>query len=312
MQLIRGLGNIRARHKHCIATIGNFDGVHRGHRAIIKKLKDKAKGTGAPVCVVTFEPQPREFFRQQQPSRLSSLREKLILLSALDVDQVLCMPFGDALRAISADDFVRNILVNGLAVRSVIVGDDFHYGYGREGNFHHLQIMGRQFCFDVSDTQTITRNESGRISSTAIRQALVSGDLNGACYMLGHHFIMAGRAVRGKQLGSKLGFPTANLCWPGRLLPLQGVFAVRVTWQGQVYNGVANIGVRPTVNTRLPLLEVHLLDFSPKPLYGEQLKVSFIERIRKEQRFSSLDELTCAIKQDIIVARRILRHKASF
>ncbi len=305
MQLIRGMHNIKPEHRACVATIGNFDGVHLGHRAILETLRKKAQKLGVRLCVITFEPQPREFFQgNRAPARVTNLREKLILLEEAGVDQVLCLPFTERLQCLTPDSFVMKVLVDGLDVRFLIVGDDFRYGLNRAGNYAHLKAMGELHGFEVCDTRTVVM-DTDRISSTRIRERLAQDDLSGAEALLGRPFTIIGRVVPGQKLGRQLGFPTANIRVNRKSLPVKGVFAVRAHINGAYYNGVANLGTRPTVNTEKPLLEVHLLDYQ-SDLYGQMLRVEFIEKIRSEKKFQSLDELKAAIAADIEVARTIL------
>lgn len=304
MQLIRGLHNIRPEHQGCVATIGNFDGVHLGHRTILEALRQQAFELDSRVCVVTFEPQPREYFQDNaSPPRLSSLREKLVLLAENHVNQVLCLPFNDRLRSLSADNFVFRALVEGLDIRYLIVGDDFHYGCDRKGDFSHLKRMGKRYGFKVRDTQSVIMQQT-RISSTHIRDALAENLFAKAERMLGRPFTMIGRVVKGQKLGRALGFPTANIRLCRRRLPLQGVFAVRALVDGHRFNAVANMGVRPSVSGVKPLLEVHIIDFN-RDLYDQPLRVEFVEKIRDEQKFGSLEILRAAIANDIESARNI-------
>ena len=304
MQLIRGLHNIRPEHRECVATIGNFDGVHIGHRTILEALKKKACELRANVCVITFEPQPREFFQgANAPFRLSSFREKLLLLATCQVDQVLCLPFNEQLRRLSADDFVFRILVAGLNIRYLIVGDDFHYGCDRNGDFSHLKSVGKRYGFSVCDTRTVLLQQ-GRISSTRIRNALANNQFKDAKRMLGRPFTISGKVIKGQQLGRTLGYPTANIRVCQRRLPLQGVYAVRAQWNGCHYNAVANLGERPSVFGLTPLLEVHIPNFKGN-LYDSELQVEFVEKIRDEYKFGSLADLQAAIANDIESARTI-------
>ncbi|OED42746.1 riboflavin biosynthesis protein RibF [Endozoicomonas sp. (ex Bugula neritina AB1)] len=304
MQLIRGLHNIRPEHRECVATIGKFDGVHLGHRKILETLRQQAFELGTKVCVITFEPQPVEFFlKEDAPPRLSNLREKLDLLSEHHVDQVLCLPFNDKLRGLSADEFVQKVLVEGLGVQYLIVGDNFRYGCDRNGNFEHLQAMGEQHDFEVCDTQTVLLKED-RISSTRIRSAIASNQMDEAERLSGHPFTMIGRVVKGQQIGRTLGFPTANIRIQRRRLPLHGVFAVRVSVSGHRFNAVANLGIRPSVGGGKPVLEVHLMDFK-SDIYDQTIRVEFVEKIRDEQKFESLEALRAAIENDIESARKI-------
>lgn len=309
MQLIRGLHNIRPEHRACVATIGNFDGVHLGHQTILEALRQQAFELGVRVCVITFEPQPREFFEgHKAPPRLTSLREKLALLEDCGVDQVLCLPFGTKLQNMAPDEFVMNILVEGLDVRYLIVGDDFRYGLNRAGDFAHLRQMGDQHGVEVCDTRTVTHDQN-RISSTRVRELLAAADLAGARKLLGRPFAMYGRVVKGQQLGRQLGFPTANIRVCRNRLPVQGVFAVKgwLECHGSLksYDGVANLGTRPTVDNTTALLEVHMLDFKGD-LYGQTLRVEFVEKIRDARKFASLGALQTAIGNDVATAREIL------
>ncbi len=305
MQLIRGLQNIKPAHQGCVATIGNFDGVHCGHRAILQSLHAQACKHNTRTCVITFEPLPREHFHQETaPARLTTLREKLFLLEQCQVDQVLCLPFDHRLSTISADDFVTNILVNGLHIRYLIVGDDFRFGYGRRGSYQHLVKCGQQYGFTVSNTPTVTQAQE-RISSTRIRQALARGAFMEANRLLGHPLIMMGKVRRGQRLGRQLGFPTANICAGRHHLPVSGVYVVRVYHGGRWHGAVANLGTRPTVSRDKPWLEVHLLDFTGD-LYGQLLRVEFMEKLRDEKKFDSLPALKEAIVGDVLNARRLI------
>ena len=302
MEVIRGSYNLRPRHKGCVATIGNFDGVHRGHRALLSALKEEGARQGLPTVVMTFEPQPREYFRGKEvPARLTRLREKLHLLREAQVDRVLLLPFNERLAALSADGVVDQLLVDGLGVRSLLIGDDFRFGRGREGDFAMLEAAGEQYGFAVGDLDTQALGDE-RISSTRVRGALADSDLDLAEQLLGHRYFIMGRVVYGRQLGRELGTPTVNVPLKRYRAALEGVFAVEVDGLGGRHAGVANIGVRPTVDGREPLLEVHLLDWSGDA-YGELLTVTFRKWIRDEQRFESIDALREQIGRDVDSAR---------
>ena len=305
MQLIRGMHNIRSEHRDCVVTIGNFDGVHLGHRTILEALRQQAFEFGVKACVITFEPPSKEYFHGQLESpRISSLREKLNLLEEAGVNQVLCLPFNKKLQNLTSDDFVVQVLVSRLGLRYLIVGDDFRYGLNREGDFTHLCKMGDEHRFTVCDTRTIAL-DMDRISSTRIREKLATMDMIGVAKLLGRPFTIIGRVIKGQQLGRKLAFPSANIRILRRSLPIQGVFAVRVSLNGRSYNAVANFGTRPTMMKDSSLsLEVHLLDYKGD-LYDQILHVAFIQKIRNEKKFKSLDELQISITNDIRVARRI-------
>lgn len=302
MEIIRGMHNLRDRHHGSVATIGNFDGVHRGHKALLAELRDRGRALGLPTTLITFEPQPREYFRGREvPARLTRLREKLYLLERVGVDRVLCLPFNEKLASMSAQLIIEDLLVGALGVRHLIVGDDFRFGHNREGNFAMLEAAGERFGFQVGQLDTLAFGEE-RVSSTRVRQALAAGDLVLAEELLGHRYFISGRVVYGRQLGRQLGIPTANIPLKRYRAALEGVFAVEVSGlDGVVRRGVANIGVRPTVEGREPLLEVHLFDFA-EDIYGRLLTTSFRHKIRDEWTFDSLDALKARIGVDIVAA----------
>lgn len=303
MQLVRGLHNLKPALRGCVATIGNFDGVHRGHQAILQRLRERAAELQLPSCVVIFEPQPREFFAPDNaPVRLSRLRDKLELLAAAGVDRVLCLAFNRRLRELSAADFVRTVLVEGLGVQHLEVGDDFRFGCDRAGDFPFLEQAGKQFGFSVEDAITIEL-DGERVSSTRVRNAAQVADFALVEQLLGRPFSISGRVLHGQKLGRQLGTPTANVQLKRRRAPLNGVYLVSVELDGRVQPGVANIGMRPTVaGDGRAHLEVHLLDFAGD-LYGRRLTVVFHQKLRDEQRFASLEALKAAIDADIASAR---------
>lgn len=297
---IRGLHNLRPWHRGCVATIGSFDGVHLGHQAILRQLAQAAETHGLPSVVIIFEPQPHEFFSgDKAPARLMRLREKVQALFAAGVSRVLCIGFNEALRNLSAQQFIDQVLVNGLDIKHLVVGDDFRFGCDRKGDFNLLQEEGSRRGFTVSDTCTLLLHGE-RVSSTRIRHLLEQADFAGAEELLGRPYSITGRVGYGQQLGRKLGVPTANIhLWRYRS-PLHGVFAVTARLKhGAVYKGVANVGVRPTVSgDKKPLLEVHLFDFA-SAIYGTMIDVVFHQKLRDEQRFSSLEILQAQLQQDI-------------
>ncbi|WP_312200344.1 bifunctional riboflavin kinase/FAD synthetase [Stutzerimonas balearica] len=311
MQLVRGLNNLRPRHRGCVATIGNFDGVHRGHQAILARLRERAAELGLPSCVVIFEPQPREFFAPDKaPARLTRLREKLCLLEQQGIDQVLCLAFNRRLRELSAAEFVHAVLVEGLAVRHLEVGDDFRFGCDRAGDFDFLLRAGAAEGFSVEAATTI-EVDGQRVSSTRLREVLARGDLQAAQALLGRPFSLTGRIVHGQKLGRQLGAPTANVQLKRRSTPLSGVFMVSLVLDGSPHPGVANIGMRPSVRSDgQPHLEVHLLDLQAD-LYGRRAQVVFHHKLRDEQRFASLEALKAAISADIAAARDYWRASLS-
>ncbi len=303
MQLVRGLHNLRPQHRGCVATIGNFDGVHRGHQAILARLRERAVELGVPSCVVIFEPQPREYFAPDlAPARLARLRDKLALFAAEGVDRVLCLSFNRRLRELSAAEFVHAVLVEGLGVQHLEVGDDFRFGCDRAGDFEFLLQAGAAEGFSVEAAATV-EVDGLRVSSTRVREALAAADFALAERLLGRPFQIVGRVLHGQKLGRQLGTPTANVQLKRRRVPLTGVYLVSTELDGQRCPGVANIGVRPTVHgDGSAHLEVHLLDFSGD-IYGRRLTVAFHHKLRDEQRFASLEALKSAIDADVAAAR---------
>ena len=304
MRLIRGLHNLRPDHHGSAVTIGNFDGLHRGHQAVLQQLHQRASEQGFMTTVMTFEPTPQEFFAPQTaPARLQRLRDKLTLLQTLGVDQVLCVRFNRTLAELSAAEFVDRILVKGLNVRFLVVGDDFRFGKGREGDFAFLSEAGRRAGFEVVSTQTFYHGDD-RISSTRIREALERGDMVAAEGMLGRAFRICGRVAPGQQRGRTIGFHTANIRLHRLKSPVRGVFAVKVFGLGNgAVQGVANIGTRPTVDGSHLVLEVHLFDFD-QDIYGQYLDVEFCRKLRNEKKFESFDLLRQQIAQDARQARQ--------
>jgi len=303
MKLIRGIHNLSQAPYGCVLTIGNFDGVHRGHQALLQGLREEGRALGLPVMVMIFEPQPLELFAgEKSPARLTRLREKLRWLAGCGVDYVLCVRFDRRFAALTAQNFVSELLVNRLGVKFLAVGDDFRFGAGRQGDFLLLQKAGEEYGFAVASTRTFY--ESGeRVSSTAVRQALAEDNLPLAEKLLGHPFSIFGRVVHGDELGRTIGFPTANVPLRRLVSPVKGVYAVEVAGLGDtLVPGVANIGTRPTVAGVRQQLEVHLLDVV-MDLYGRHIDVILRKKLRNEQRFASLDELKAQIARDEVAAR---------
>ncbi len=303
MKLIRGLYNLPVTARGCVATIGNFDGVHLGHQAVIGQCRDQAVELGLPLTVITFEPQPREYFHPRNtPARLTRLREKIRALEACGVERILCLPFNAHLAGLESGAFIREILVDGVGVKYLVVGDDFRFGRDRAGNFDSLQQAGRQHGFEVARMHTFCM-EGGRVSSTRVREALEAGDLNAAAALLGRVYAMSGRVAHGDKRGRTIGFPTANVFLHRAASPVAGVFAVRVDGLGdQPVAGVANVGTRPTVDGTRALLEVHLFDFD-RDIYGCHVQVGFLNKIREERRFESFEALQAQIREDAGQAR---------
>ena len=303
MDLIRGIHNLRPYHRGCVATIGNFDGVHLGHQAVLGQLAEKAAELSLPTTIITFEPLPREYFLgRQAPARLTGFREKVLALRRFSVDRLLCLRFDAKLATLPAQAFIERILVDGLGVRYLVVGDDFRFGKGREGSYATLQTAGREHGFNVATMHTF-EIDGERVSSTRIRRAMEAGDMATAEKLLGRPFRMTGRVMHGDKRGRTLGFPTANLKADRLVSPVSGVYAVEVFGlEEEPLRGVANVGNRPTVGGNEIRLEVHLFEFD-KDVYGRQLHVDLLHKVRAERRFESLEALVAQIKEDELAAR---------
>jgi riboflavin kinase/FMN adenylyltransferase len=297
-KIIRGLYNLPTASTGCVATIGNFDGVHLGHQAVLSQLAIQGDRLNLPAVVITFEPQPNEFFAPDKaPARLSRFREKVEALRCYSINQICVLRFNEKLARMSAQSFIEQLLVDGLNVRYLVVGDDFKFGKDRQGDFDLLQQAGKQYSFQVVNMHTFSIAHK-RVSSTRIRQALKAGDLEFAEQLLGRPYKMSGRVAHGQKLGRTLGFPTANIHLHRRKVPLNGVYAIQVFGiEGEPVNGVANVGVRPTVGVSKALLEVHLFDFN-RDIYGEHVQVNFLHKLRDEQKFDGLDALVKQIELD--------------
>ncbi len=310
MQLVRGIHNInlstdsgkKSFEKGCALTIGNFDGVHLGHRRVIAALVEKAKKLNCEAVVMVFEPQPQELFSPDTaPARLCRLRDKYSLLKQLGVDRLLCVNFNRKFASQTAQEFIEQLLVKRLAVKHLIIGDDFHFGKNRQGNFEMLCHAGLKFGFSVTDTASFKLADC-RISSTEIRQALEQDRLADAQKMLGRPYSIIGRVFHGDKRGREIGFPTANVSLKRKVSPISGVYAVQVKTIDGDYFGVANIGSRPTVSGTRAQLEVHIFDFN-KDLYGQHIEVNMLKKLRNEMKFESINALTKQIDIDSKQAR---------
>jgi len=295
----------------CVATIGVFDGVHLGHQRILDRVHRSAARLGLPSLVFSFEPTPQEVMSPQQaPARLMCLREKFLVLRSSGIDHLYCPPFERALQDLTPEEFIEQILVRRLGIRHLVVGDDFRFARGRAGTFAHLEAGGRSHGFGVEQVGSVTVGGI-RVSSTAIRNALASGDLAIVRQLLGRPYRMVGRVRHGERLGRQLGFPTANMRLHRRVSPVNGIFAVRVHGIAETaQDGVASIGTRPTVAGVEPLLEVHVFDFDGD-LYGRQISVDFVARLRDETRFDDLEALRRQMELDAAEARRLLDDKGT-
>jgi riboflavin kinase / FMN adenylyltransferase len=306
MELVRGLHNLSPRHRGCVLTVGNYDGVHLGHQQMIGVLKMRAAELGAAATVLVFEPSSKEFIDPESaPPRLTSWREKFLALAAQGVDRLVTLRFDEHIRAMTPHCFVDELIVDSLGTRHMVVGDDFRYGCNAGGTIQSLRAAGRARGFGVEQIAPFVL-DGVRVSSTAVRERLVQNDYAGAQRLLGRPYRMLGRVVHGRELGRTLGFPTANLRLMRRKSPVTGVLAVRVFGIGpQAMTAVASLGTRPTVNGTDMLLEVHVFDFEGD-LYGVEIEVEFVAKLRDEVKFDSLDAMMVQMKVDAAQARDLL------
>lgn len=311
MQILRSVPD--AASTPVALTIGNFDGVHRGHQAMLAKLRSAAAARRLPACVMTFEPHPREFFAPDQaPVRLTSMREKLEQLAAHGVERTWVLRFDFALAQVAAQDFIERILVRGLGVRWLQVGDDFRFGARRAGDLAMLRAHAAQSGYEVEGMATVEL-DGGRVSSTAVRDMLAAGDVEKAGRLLGRPYSISGRVVRGDRLGRELGYPTANVQMKHNRPPLAGIFAVELTRRdGVPLQGVASLGVRPTVKARgaAPVLEVYIFDFKEE-IYGEPVRVDFLHKFRDEAKYVDLETLKQQIARDVADTRAYFARRAA-
>ena len=308
MRITHGFSSLDTPHA---VTIGNFDGLHLGHQAMLTRLKTVARERSLPTCVLSFEPHPREFFTPDQaPARLSSLREKAEYLRQLGIDRLHVFRFDHAFAALPAEAFVQRVLGHTLQARYVLVGDDFRFGAKRAGDFALLQATGQTLGIDVESLPTV-EIAGERSSSTAVRTALAQGDLDHAARLLGRPYSISGRVVHGDKLGRDIGFPTANIQLKHNRPPLMGIFAVELHGlNGAPLPGVASLGKRPTVKSpdAVPVLEVHLFDFNTE-IYGRRVQVDFLHKLRDEEKYPDLDTLVAQIQRDVNNAKHFLDHR---
>ncbi len=307
MRLSRDVAGPCLTPRGSVMAIGAFDGLHRGHQALLARVHERAQLLDCSPVVVSFEPLPRAFFSAEPVPRLSSVREKLRGFAAAGMEHSLLLRFNKALTAMSAEDFVRRVLVERLAAREVWVGGDFRFGHKRTGDVALLERMGAELGFGAF-VMPVVQLEGGRVSASRVRALLAAGDFAGAGPLLGRPFVIDGKVEYGNQLGRTLGYPTANIHLQQRVSPIQGIFAVRVgLGEGECsWPGVASLGVRPTVNqVSQPLLEVHLFDFDGD-LYGQRMAVEFVAKLRDEQKFDGLEPLKAQMALDSRRARELL------
>ncbi|MGM0417448.1 MAG: bifunctional riboflavin kinase/FAD synthetase [Thermodesulfobacteriota bacterium] len=299
-----GLEEIKKPLENRIVTIGNFDGVHKGHQELMRLAVEKGKKTGFKTIAVTFDPHPIKFIKPEKHPPIITLREqKTELIKKTGIDEVLTIEFSKDFANLTAIEFIEDILVKKLGTKAVVVGNDYMFGKNRKGNIDLLKEYGKKYGFEVIIPEWITLGTK-RISSTLIREAVENGDLESARTMLGRDYQIRGTVVHGRNRGNKIGFPTANLDLIDELCPKMGVYAVIPEIDGQKYHGVANIGYSPTFDDHKFTVEVHFLDFT-EDLYAKQIKVNFIERLRGEKKFSGIEELSEQIAKDVEKAKNI-------
>ncbi|MGH8292623.1 MAG: bifunctional riboflavin kinase/FAD synthetase [Gammaproteobacteria bacterium] len=310
MELIRGLANLKPRHRGCAASIGNYDGVHLGHQQVLRELVTQARRRGVPAAVVVFEPAPLEYLEPDKaPARLMNLREKVQALAACGVDRLLCLRFNAALAQMVAAEFIERVLVRGLGVRHLVVGDDFRFGRDRGGDLATLQAAGAERGFEVQSLPGLLRT-GARVSSTRIRACLAAGNLQLAAELLGGPYSLSGRVMHGEKLGKALGFPTANIALKRRVAPVNGIFVAAVrALDGATRYGAAYVGKRPAAGGRETRLEVFIFDFKGE-LYGRHLRVELLHQLRDDAQFGSLEALKAQMAQDVAAARAWLKQRA--
>ena len=295
-----------------VLAIGAFDGLHRGHAALLAKVHERATKKGLVAAAVSFEPLPRSYFSPAPLKRLSSVREKLCGFAEAGIETLLQLHFNAALVAMSAEDFVREVLVARMGAREIWVGADFRFGHNRVGDVALLEAMQGEGDYEVRVLDVVTNGDGQRVSASRVRGALASGDFVHAAELLGRRFSIGGRVVRGQRMGHTLGYPTANIRLGKRVSPVSGIFAVRVGVGGKWWPGVASLGVRPTIaGGGEPLLEAHLFDFDGD-LYGQRIEVKFVAKLRDEEKFAGLDALRTQMDRDAAEARRILADTPDF
>ena len=295
-----------------VLAIGAFDGLHRGHAALLAKVRERATKKGLVAAAVSFEPLPRSYFSPAPLKRLSSVREKLCGFAEAGIETLLQLHFNAALVAMSAEDFVREVMVARMGAREIWVGADFRFGHNRVGDVALLEAMQGEGDYEVRVLDVVTNGDGQRVSASRVRGALASGDFVHAAELLGRRFSIGGRVVRGQRMGHTLGYPTANIRLGKRVSPVSGIFAVRVNVAGKRWPGVASLGVRPTIaGGGEPLLEAHLFDFDGD-LYGQRIEVEFVAKLRDEEKFAGLDALRAQMDRDAAEARRILADTPDF
>jgi len=311
MKIVERIEDIDKPFTNAVITIGNFDGVHIGHQSLFHEVILKAAALKGTSVAMTFDPHPlRVLTNHRHPPLITLNEQKKELIAATELDVLIVVPFTREFAAISAENFITELLVKRIGMQAIIVGPDYSFGKNREGDIHLLQALGRQQGFDVilADWINASHRDEGRISSTRIRELVADGDIEKAQRLLGRYYQIRGTVVDGRKRGGKLlGFPTANLALQDELCPKAGIYAVTVEWQGRPYHGVANIGYSPTFEDHLFTVEVHILDFH-EDIYGQTIKINFLKRIRDEIKFDGIAALSSQIRDDIALARELFNN----
>lgn len=313
MKIIKGIENIGQPFEKAVVTIGNFDGVHKGHQVLLKKTIQKAREIGGVAIAITFEPHPIKVLTKDGPPLITLYKQKAELIEKVGIDILICIPFTKAFASVDAETFIVDFLLNKIGMKVMVVGNDYCFGKNREGSIELLKTFAKQYDFDIIIPEWVQISDtwSDRISSTKIRELVMEGNVEKVPSLLGRYYQVRGTVVRGRDRGGKLlGFPTANINLYDELSPKTGVYAVTVEYAGNTFNGVANIGYSPTFEDHLFTVEVHILDFK-EDLYGQTIRVNFISRLRDEIKFKGIDELIQQIEQDIINARLLFDKKKS-
>ena len=309
MELIKHFDKIEKPYKNAVITIGNFDGVHLGHQALFHEVIEKADAINGTSVVMTFEPHPVRVLKQNGHLALITIYEqKVELIESSGVDVLICVPFTKGFATISAKEFVQDVLLKSIGMKAIIVGKDYTFGKNREGDIDLLKTYAKDLGFDVivADWIQASKNLPDRISSTRTRELIMEGKVDEAQKLLGRYYQVRGKVITGRNRGGKLlGFPTANITLQNELCPKNGIYAVTVEYSGKIYQGVANIGFSPTFDDHIFSVEVHILDFNEN-IYGQKIRVNFVQRIRGEKKFSNIPELSDQIKKDIVRVRNIL------
>lgn len=307
MRVHNSLAKISSPFPNAVVTIGNFDGVHLGHQALFHEVIEKADDIGGTSVAITFEPHPIRVLKGNgDPPLLTRFEQKAELIARSGIAELVCIPFTPAFASLSAESFVKDVLLQTIGMKAIVTGKDYSFGKNRTGNIDLLKSLARQCDFEVIVSDWILHSREERISSTKIREYILAGEMDAARKMLGRHYQISGTVISGRNRGARLlGFPTANIALHDEVCPKTGVYAVTVECLEKVFWGVANIGYSPTFDDNIFTIEIHILDFH-NDIYGKNIRVNIVERIRDEQKFASLNELTDQIREDIQVARNIL------